>query len=452
MKSDPNFRPERFEGATVREGELSGGLRFLLTNTTTGEYYGIDFFTRTIWNLLDGEHTLAQILAEAKARFGSIRKEGVKEEVLFLASEGLLAGTNKPPPERRRVRLVSAFEVDFQLVKDSVKLFSQLSRPVGLLFDGPGLWVVLIIVAVGALLLAPNFLPILYDKSNFLILGSPVVGWFFYFLLLFPEVVVHELCHGALLARYGGRPGEVGTGLFYFGPMFYVDTKDAWILPRMSRIKVSLSGPLSSLLLGSVFVMVGAVWGNQILRMMGFFCFYTMLYNLIPVIETDSYYVFADLLKVPNLRLEAFKYLGGILKRNPEPTIRDLSPVQKAGVLGFALSAPVFIALLAYDSYWPYQYMVVDTVAAVGRIIAGGEPTGQLAIDVAAVAYFSLMTVGFIILPISLINRRRNPPPPLPKIDAELQPGIPTRPCTTCSARIPTNAACCLKCGVQQPH
>jgi hypothetical protein len=262
---------------------------------------------------------------------------------------------------------------------------------------------------VGAVLLAPDFLSILFNRLNFEILGSSNVGFFFYYLLLFPILVVHEIAHGATLAYYGGlwdvMPGEVGTGLYYFGPTFYVDTSDAWVLPRKMRVMVSLSGPLSTLLIGSLFLFVDLLWPSQTLKMASFFCFYWMLWNFVPLIETDGYYAIMDSTGIPNLRKEAFDNLRSRVFGRKAPDEQRFAPGKTAFLTWFAVLSIAFALVIAYQTYIIFQYMASDAFSAFARILQAKSP--NIVVDLASVAYFALMAVGFITMPISLLKRTR---------------------------------------------
>jgi len=47
-------------------GDLTSGVPYVLKSKITGEEYNVDFYTVTIWWLLDGEHTVSQIVDETK--------------------------------------------------------------------------------------------------------------------------------------------------------------------------------------------------------------------------------------------------------------------------------------------------------------------------------------------------------------------------------------------------
>jgi len=413
VQEDGSYRPLQSPHVVVRETPGSD-VPFTLRSQATGEYYNVDFLTVAIWRIIDGQHTVDEIVDMAKKSYwreiqtiysSELPEQTIRDIVLFFAREGLLAGT-EPVTAWKRFRFVSSFELDYTITLDGAPFFKRLGSLFGPFIGAAGAGAILEPVLVGALFLAPAFLPILLTRANFEILGSAIVGFFFYYLLFFPFVIVHEIAHGATLAHYGGLPGEVGTGLYYFGPMFYVDTSDSWALPRKQRIWVSLSGPISTLLLGSFLVFANLVWPNQILKMISFFCFYWMLWNLIPLIETDGYYALIDIVGIPNLRKHAFNFLKSKLSRKPSEGLDEVAQGKHSFLMGYALLSVAFMFILAYNTFVILQYMAYDALGAVLRILQGKEGS-TLIIDLASLAYFGLTVVGMVTLPISLVRRRR---------------------------------------------
>lgn len=413
VQEDGSYRPRQSPHIVVRETPGSD-VPFTLRSRATGEYYNVDFLTVAIWRLVDGEHTIDEIVAAGKKSYwreiqniysSDLPDQTIRDILLFFAREGLLAGT-EPVTAWKRLRFVSAFEMDYTITMEGSRFFKRLASWFAPLIDASGVGAILEPIIVGGLILAPSFLPILLNRANFEILGSAIVGFFFYYLLFFPSVIVHEIAHGATLAHYGGLPGEVGTGLYYFGPMFYVDTSDSWTLPRRQRIWVSLSGPISTLLLGSILVFANLIWPSQTVKMMGFFFFYWMLWNLIPLIETDGYYALTDIVGIPNLRNQAFSYLKSKLFGKGSEDLDEVAQKKHGLLAGYALLSVGFMFVLAYNTLVILQYMGYDALAAVMRILHGTEGSA-MAIDVASLAYFGLTVIGLITLPISLVRRRR---------------------------------------------
>lgn len=413
VQEEGSYRPSQSPQVVVRETPGSD-LPFTLRSEATGEYYNVDFLTVAIWRLIDGEHTIDQIVDAAKKSYwreirniysSELPEQAIRDVLFFFARERLLAGT-EPVTAWKRLRFVSAFELDCTITLQGTRFFKRLASLFGPFLSGAGVGAILEPVIVGGLIFAPAFLSILFNRANFEIFGSSIVGFFFYYLLFFPFAVIHEIAHGATLARFGGSPGEVGTGLYYFGPMFYVDTSDSWALPRKERIWVSLSGPISTLLIGSLLVFANLIWPDQTVRMMSFFCFYWMLWNLIPLIETDGYYALMDIVGIPNLRNQAFSYLKSKLSRNASADLDEAAQKKHGLLTAYALLSLAFMFALAYNTLAILQYMASDALAAISRILQGTEGSA-MAIDLASLAYFGLTVAGLITLPISLVRRRR---------------------------------------------
>lgn len=413
VQEDGSYKPRQSPQIVVRETPGSD-VPFTLRSRVTGEYYNVDFLTVAIWRLVDGEHAIDEIVAAGKKSYwreiqniysSELPEQAIRDILLFFARDGLLAGT-EPVIAWKRLRFVSSFEMDYTITLEGTRFFKRVGSLFAPFIDASGVGAILEPIIVGGLILAPAFLPILFNRTNFEILGSAIVGFFFYYMLFFPFVIVHEIAHGATLAHYGGLPGEVGTGLYYFGPMFYVDTSDSWALPRKQRIWVSLSGPISTLLLGSFLVFANLIWPSQTVKMMSFFCFYWMLWNLIPLIETDGYYALMDIVGIPNLRKQAFNYLKSKLFGKTSEDLDEVAQNKHGFLTGYALLSVAFMFVLAYNTFVILQYMASDALAAVLRILHGTKGSA-MAIDVASLAYFGLTVVGMITLPISLVRRRR---------------------------------------------
>ena len=413
VQEDGSYRPHQSPHVVVRETPGSD-MPFTLRSQATGEYYNVDFLTVAIWRLVDGQHTVDEIVDSAKKSYwreiqniysSELPDQAIRDVLLFFANEGLLAGT-EPVTALKRLRFVSAFELDYTLTMEGGGFFKRLGSWFAPFISAAGPGAILEPIIVGGLFLAPAFLPILFNRANFEIFGSSIVGFFFYYLLFFPLIIIHEIAHGATLTHYGGSPGEVGTGLYYFGPMFYVDTSDSWALPRKERIWVSLSGPISTLLIGSFLVFANLIWPSQTLRMLSFFSFYWMFWNLIPLIETDGYYALMDIVGIPNLRNQAFSYLKSKLSRKASADLDETVQSKHRLLTAYALLSVAFMVALAYNTLVILQYMASDALAAVLRIIQGTEGSA-MAIDLASLAYFGLTVVGLITLPISLVRRRR---------------------------------------------
>jgi hypothetical protein len=403
------FVPLQSPVVNVKTTVVDGKSSYLMKNHATGLYYDLDELTNQIWNLANGKRTVPQIVNELQHQEPTVKERTILETLLFFAENNLLKSNLEQAP-KKRFKVVSPFEIDFALIKHSNDFLQSLNKKVHAIFNRFLLWVVTAFIIVNASLFASEFISIWGKKANFEILGSSVLGFFFYgFATLAPIIAIHEIAHGLTLVHYGGKPGEMGTGLFYFSPMFYVDTTDAWGLSRGQRIMVFLAGNISTLLIGSALVAVHLVVAipqpaSLILTMMAFYCFLTSLYNFAPPFETDGYYVLTDVLRMPNLRQDSYSYLGSIFKRalgrEAKGKTPKLTKQKKQILIGYAVMSVAWIVYVVFQSSLFLVYMSEDVIIALSKIFNAILSSQALSASVVVIAiastiYFGTQVVGY---------------------------------------------------------
>jgi Zn-dependent protease len=134
-------------------------------------------------------------------------------------------------------------------------------------------------------------------------------------LAILVSVAIHEAGHALTLRHFGATVRRAGFGWYWFAPVAFVDTSDAYALPRAKRIAVSLAGPFASLIVAgcaglfAAFVHVRSA--ESIAWSLAAFTYIATLWNFNPLLELDGYYVLTDLLQRPNLRRDGFMALSG---------------------------------------------------------------------------------------------------------------------------------------------
>jgi hypothetical protein len=404
-----DYRPSASPRAHVETLSVDGKPTFLLMKESAAEYYEIDSKTNAIWRLLDGRKTVLEIFNEVKQVEDTLTEKEVRDVIVSLAEEGLIEST-EPEVRRKRVELASAFQLDIHILQDSSKSLAGLFRVTRKLIRKEEVPVALGIAVVGFAFFYGTFVHIYADPDVFEIAGSATLGFFFYELfVMLPVYAVHELAHAAVCDYYGAKPREIGTGLYYLAPYFYCDTSDSWRVSRHARIMISLAGPLSTVTIASflVFLSFFASPGylQNVLRVAAFFGFYGSLINFSPVIETDGYYILADILNIPNLRDEAFGYIGRVFKRGLGMTVPAVRRSTRR-VRIIALYSVISILWLTYFAYTTLWLMFVygrDTYASLVNLgstllrLRAFDPTA-VGLNVATIGYFGLMLVGFLVM------------------------------------------------------
>ena len=351
---NPNFIPRRSPDAHVESLTIEGRPAFVLIRESDHENYEVDEVTGKVWNLLDGNRTVREVVEAAATVDETITERDVKDVIGSLAEEGAIE-TTEVKVEKMRVEVESALQVNLHLVEDSSVSLAPLFRVTRKVLRRWQLYACGAIAIAGAIVFSPSFFHILSTPTILEIAGSTLLGYFVYqMFILLPVYAIHEVAHGAVCDYYGAKPHGIGTGLYYLAPFFYCDTSDAWKLSKRARIMISLAGPLSEVTISGVFVFltffVPSGFGRTDLIDGAFLGFYGTLINFSPIIETDGYYILTDVLGIPNLRDETFSFLKkGILGALRRPVSKVRRSARTKRILG--LYAVVMFGWLGVFGY-----------------------------------------------------------------------------------------------------
>ncbi len=375
-------------------------------------YYDLDPQSYHVWVLTDGKRSVKQILEDANKEDSTLDSDSVYGILLFFAEAGALEAVEEKEAWKR-FRVISAFEVRLIIIRRSQEILRRIHTIVKPILQPFLLWVSLGFVILVGLSFATTFVGIFGDSSNFRLFGegSTVVTFFvFQFIVLMPVIAIHEMSHGLALAHFGGTPGEIGTGLFYFGPMFYVDATDSWSLTKRQRILVMLAGVLSTVLIGSIIAVIYYLVRNtvdpftaKLLMLTSFWCFYGSLWNLAPPFETDGYYVLADLVNTADLKRDAYDYLKNLIKRtlglSPVEVPKELQEKRRI-LLGYVALSLVFMLYIVFATLRFTYYMAQDVYGFVTNIAAGiissnPIPAAELLFATVSIFYFLLTISGY---------------------------------------------------------
>ena len=131
----------------------------------------------------------------------------------------------------------------------------------------------------------------------------------------------HEFGHATTCSRFGGEVHEMGFCLLCFTPTGYVDASDAWMM-RLKRHKIytAVAGVFTEFIIASIAAhlwvfLPDGLWRTIAFNIMVLASINTVFFNMNPLMKFDGYYVFSDLLEIPNLRTKAISYCAMRLRR-----------------------------------------------------------------------------------------------------------------------------------------
>ena len=128
--------------------------------------------------------------------------------------------------------------------------------------------------------------------------------------------IIHEFGHGLTAKHFGGEVHEMGALLLCLTPALYCDVTDSWLLPnKWHRIWISAAGiyvecVLASLATFAWFYSNPGLFNSLMMATMFLCSMNTIMFNANPLMRYDGYYVLADYLEIPNLRVKANQFFS----------------------------------------------------------------------------------------------------------------------------------------------
>ena len=178
-----------------------------------------------------------------------------------------------------------------------------------------GLW--LLGIVVSGCLIAARWDEFISPLGTILALQNVPVLW----TLLIILKVFHEFGHAYACKHFGGRVPEMGAFFIVFTPCAYVDASASWGFPqRMQRVVVALGGMYFESLLAILAVVV---WSFTEPGMLHYIAHYAIVlssvvtigFNANPLMKYDGYYILSDVLGMPNLRADAHRQIGSLVRK-----------------------------------------------------------------------------------------------------------------------------------------
>jgi len=208
--------------------------------------------------------------------------------------------------------------------------------------------------------------------------------------------IIHEFGHGLTAKHFGGEVHEMGMLFLVLTPALYCDVTDSWLLPnKWKRIWISAAGIYVECFLASLatFVWWNTEQGlfNSLALATMFICSVnTILFNANPLLRYDGYYVMADWLEIPNLRIKStqfFTYLFQEKVLGLEVPVQSYMPRSRRSLFVFyAVASYIYrwvvtfsILFFLYKFLQPYKLGSISAMMAIGSMIPlVGMPAYQI--------------------------------------------------------------------------
>jgi CRP-like cAMP-binding protein/Zn-dependent protease len=294
-----------------------------------------------IYEDIDGERNLRELAMRHFERTGALDPGGVFATIATLQAAGLVTAPRvaSDEPDARVLRVMDAILAPRFEIHDADRVAAVLHRFVGWAFTTAGGWVGLVLGVLGLAALVTVFRQ---SSPGDFGLGGLVVA--FGGLLL--AGIGHEAAHAVATKAEGRRIGKAGIGIFWFTPVVWVDTSDAWLLPARRRIRVNAAGPLFNFAFAGICGLLALVFtgrAQDLVIWLAVTNLVSVAFNLSPLLEFDGYYVLEDLANVNALRRKSLQFAFGELAAHP----RRPATARERGFLAYAVAAVGYVVVMS---------------------------------------------------------------------------------------------------------
>lgn len=239
------------------------------------------------------------------------------------------------------------------------------------------LWLALVLVA---LIVAWLHWPELIEHSRMRFADPKNLLW--YWLLYTLIKALHELGHAYATRVWGGAVHEMGIMLLVFFPVPYVDSSAAHrFSSKQRRMLVSAAGIMVEVTLASLALLLWSGTDAGMLHDLAFDTVIigglsTLIFNANPLLRYDGYYMFSELIEIPNLGTRSNQYLGYLLKRHVLDIPFMRTPVSAGGerlwLFTYGVCSAVYRLFISlFIAFWVAgKFFIIGVVLALWAILA----------------------------------------------------------------------------------
>lgn len=172
----------------------------------------------------------------------------------------------------------------------------------------------------------------------------------------------HELGHGAGLRYGGGKVRQMGVGLYLVYPVFYTDITSSYSLGRGARLRADFGGFYFNVIFQLIALGLFALTGLEFLLIVVMLLDIEILYQLLPFVRMDGYWILADLTGVPDFFTRMGATLRGFFPGAKKTQMAPLKPAARIVFILYTIVVVPLLALLLFGAFKSFPH-VIATVA-----------------------------------------------------------------------------------------
>lgn len=319
-----DLRPRLIPLAQVERHVYRDKVWYVVQDQSGGRYHRLTPAAYRLVQGMDGRQTV-QALWE-HANLSGHGDECTQNEVVDLlvqlhSADLLLVDTNSDSAalfgryrKKRRATLkqylLNPMSLKFPLV-DPDAFLQRILPYTGWWFSRLGAVIWLFVVVPALVLAVMHWSDLTLNFSDQVLSSSNLLVMF----LVYPVVkLLHEFGHGIAARKWGAPVHEMGLMFLVFAPVPYVNASSTAIFPsRVQRMVVAAAGMLVEVFVAALALYVWLLIEPGISRAVAYNVIVvagvsTLVVNGNPLLRFDAYYIFTDLIEMPNLAQRGQKY------------------------------------------------------------------------------------------------------------------------------------------------
>lgn len=414
MLDPETFVPMLAEGTEIKNFSMRWGNDYaIVARPDHTLHYELQPWESTLMAQMDGTKTTQELIVDHLQAVGDLDPGAVLGLIVALREGGFL------DPARPDVKALVQLHLDRasagrRKLRDFAKnlriSWSGAERLVEGAYRG-GLWlffrpVMVVLASIVALVGLVAFVGVQQSgRYQLSVEAAPGETLIFLALGLF-LTFAHELGHAMALIHYKRRVLGAGFFIFFGSPAFFVDASDGLMMERRERIVQSFAGPFSEMILAGVAsLVIVATPGSGVAAFLYRFAlinYFIIFLNLIPLLELDGYWIFSDLIQVPNLRRRSINFIQGDLWHKIAKW-EKFSP-QELGLGFYGIVGIAFTIFSFYTAYFFWQEIFGGLVSSLWE----GGLGSRILLLLLALVFIGPVIRGLLVLGRSIFKRLKS--------------------------------------------
>lgn len=197
--------------------------------------------------------------------------------------------------------------------------------------------------------------------------------------------IIHEFGHGLTAKHYGSEVHEMGMLFLVLTPALYCDVTDSWLLKnKWHRIWIAAAGIYVECFLAAIatfawWYSTDGLFQSLMLSTMFICSVNTIMFNANPLLRYDGYYVAADWLEIPNLRLKStqfFTYLFQEKVLGLEVPVQSYMPRSRRTLfVTYAVTSYLYRWIVTFSilfflyHFLPEKLRIISIMLALGSLV-----------------------------------------------------------------------------------